>query len=95
MSLPARWPKLTKSRISPIPGLGVRNADRILQVRRWHQLRLADLARLRVPMKKTLPSSSSPITRRTCSKVPGCSLSHRLKQLELFAPKASVFSGQL
>ena len=31
-----------------VPGLGVRNADRMLRVRRWHRLRLDDLVRLRV-----------------------------------------------
>lgn len=38
-----------------IPGLGVRNAERILQARRFTRLRLADLIRLRVAMKKVLP----------------------------------------
>jgi len=38
-----------------IPGLGVRNVDRILQIRRWHRVTLADLTRLRVPLKKALP----------------------------------------
>ncbi len=38
-----------------VPGLGVRNVDRVLGIRRWHRLRLADLSRLRVPMKKVLP----------------------------------------
>ena len=38
-----------------IPGLGVRNVDRIVRIRRWHKLTLADLTRLRVPLKKTLP----------------------------------------
>jgi putative DNA modification/repair radical SAM protein len=38
-----------------VPGLGVRNVDRILQIRRWHRLTLADLTRLRVPLAKTLP----------------------------------------
>lgn len=38
-----------------VPGLGVRNVNRILGIRRWHQLRLADLTRLRVPLKKALP----------------------------------------
>ncbi len=38
-----------------VPGLGVRNVERILRVRRWHQLRLADLVRLRVPLSKLMP----------------------------------------
>jgi predicted DNA-binding helix-hairpin-helix protein len=38
-----------------VPGLGVRNVDRILGARRYTKLRLADLLRLRLPMKKVLP----------------------------------------
>jgi len=38
-----------------VPGLGVRNVNRILQIRRWQKLRLEDLTRLRVPVKKALP----------------------------------------
>lgn len=38
-----------------VPGLGVRNVERILTARRHTRLRLADLIRLRVPMKKVLP----------------------------------------
>ncbi len=44
-----------RERLLRIPGLGVRNVDRILQIRRWHKITLADLTRLRVPLKKTLP----------------------------------------
>jgi len=36
-----------------VPGLGVRNVDRILKVRRFHRITLADLQRLRVPLKRT------------------------------------------
>jgi putative DNA modification/repair radical SAM protein len=38
-----------------VPGLGVRNVERILRIRRWHQLRLADLVRLRAPLSKLMP----------------------------------------
>lgn len=38
-----------------IPGLGVRNAERIIQARRFARLRLADLVRLRLAMKKIMP----------------------------------------
>lgn len=38
-----------------IPGLGVRNADRILKIRRHTKIRLEDLARLRISVKKVLP----------------------------------------
>lgn len=38
-----------------VPGLGVRNVDRIIAARRHTRLRLADLLRLRIAMKKVLP----------------------------------------
>ena len=38
-----------------VPGLGVRNVERILQARRFSRLRLADLVRLRLAMKKIMP----------------------------------------
>jgi len=38
-----------------VPGLGVRNVDRILKIRRFTKIRLADLARLRVSLPKVQP----------------------------------------
>jgi putative DNA modification/repair radical SAM protein len=38
-----------------IPGLGVRTVDRVLQLRRWTRIRLDDLTKLRVSLKKCLP----------------------------------------
>lgn len=38
-----------------VPGLGMRNVDRIVAARRYCRLQLADLLCLRVPMKQALP----------------------------------------
>jgi predicted DNA-binding helix-hairpin-helix protein len=38
-----------------VPGLGTRNVERILQIRRWRRLRLADLAKLKVQLTRALP----------------------------------------
>ncbi|WP_159910694.1 putative DNA modification/repair radical SAM protein [Pantoea sp. 18069] len=38
-----------------VPGLGVGSVDKLLAVRRWRQLRSADIERLRVPQAKVLP----------------------------------------
>jgi predicted DNA-binding helix-hairpin-helix protein len=38
-----------------VPGLGVRNVDRILVMRKQRAIRLVDLARLRVAMKRATP----------------------------------------
>jgi predicted DNA-binding helix-hairpin-helix protein len=85
-----------------VPGLGVRNVDRIVRIRRWQKLRLADLTRLRVPLKKTLPfivaADHSP---HVLGLDRDARLAERVKlvrQLELFAPaqaRSSVASGEL
>ncbi|MEX1047881.1 MAG: putative DNA modification/repair radical SAM protein [Akkermansiaceae bacterium] len=38
-----------------VPGLGVRNTDRIIHIRRFTKIRLSDLVRLRVSLKKVQP----------------------------------------
>ena len=38
-----------------VPGLGAKNVDRLIAARRWCRIHVADLARLRVPLKKCLP----------------------------------------
>jgi putative DNA modification/repair radical SAM protein len=49
-----------KEMLLRVPGLGVSSVDRLLQARRVRTLRLDDLARLRVPLKKVLPFVSVP-----------------------------------
>ena len=43
-----------------VPGLGARNVERILQARQHGAVRLADLARLRVPLRKVAPFILAP-----------------------------------
>ena len=38
-----------------VPGLGVKNVDRLVQARRWQKIRLHDLTRIRVSLKKVMP----------------------------------------
>jgi predicted DNA-binding helix-hairpin-helix protein len=75
-----------KEMLLRIPGLGVRTAGRIIEVRRYRSLRLEDLARLRLPLRKLMPFVT------TADHHPGASLdsarlAHRLvppaRQLEL------------
>ena len=47
--------KAPREMLLRIPGLGVRNVERIVSARRYTRLRLADLIRLRLQMKKLLP----------------------------------------
>lgn len=47
--------RATREEILRVPGLGVTTVDRLLRVRRWSPIRLADLTKLRVSLKKCLP----------------------------------------
>ena len=47
--------KAARDQLLRIPGLGVRNVDRIIVTRRSRAIRLADLAALRAPMKRVTP----------------------------------------
>ena len=64
-----------------VPGLGVRNVDRILRIRRLHFLVLADLTRLRVPLAKAQPFIvTADHVPKTVARLPATQ-----QQLELFA----------
>ena len=54
-TFPVDMNKAPRELLLRIPGLGVRNVERILRARRYTRLRLADLIRLRLQMKKLLP----------------------------------------
>ena len=47
--------KASREMLLRVPGLGVRNVNRIIRIRRWHMIRLDDLTRLRVPLIKARP----------------------------------------
>ncbi len=82
-----------------VPGLGTKSVERILRIRRWHQLRLDDLVRLHLPLKKLLPfvlAADSNLATRTLDRDDLVhSLVVRPNQLDLFAGEPSVLTGQL
>lgn len=47
--------KASREAMLRVPGLGVRNVDKIVSGRRYRRLRLGDLSRLRAPVAKLLP----------------------------------------
>ena len=85
---PAEFPvdvnRAPREMLLRVPGLGVRNVDRLLRVRRWHRVTLADLTRLRVNLTKALPflvaSDHRPRLLATEALL-------RPRQLDLFAPQ--------
>jgi putative DNA modification/repair radical SAM protein len=82
-----------------IPGVGARSVDRMLAARRWHQLRLADLVRLKVAMTRALPfilaADHNPLTRALDTADLRTRLLGRRTQLDLFSAPLSAVSGEL
>jgi putative DNA modification/repair radical SAM protein len=91
--------KASRHLLLRVPGLGSKTVERILRVRRWHKLRLEDLLRLHLPMKKLLPfvttAEEHPHTRMLERDDLASVLTVRQNQLHLFPTEPSVISGQL
>lgn len=72
-----------------VPGLGVKTVDKIVAARRWSALRVADLLRLKVPIKKAMPFIETPDHHPGLRELEDPALRARFlpppKQLELFA----------
>jgi putative DNA modification/repair radical SAM protein len=47
--------RATREQLLRVPGLGVKSVDKLIRARRHARLRMADLARLRLPMAKVAP----------------------------------------
>jgi predicted DNA-binding helix-hairpin-helix protein len=73
-----------------IPGVGARSVTRMLSVRRWRQLRVADLAALRVTLRRALPFVVTADGAGSAQPLDAADLRTRLlgrrTQLDLFAP---------
>lgn len=88
-----------KHQLLRVPGLGVRNVMRILQVRRHHRLRLDDLARLRLSITKVRPWILTEDFNPEALRIDRTDLLQRIKpanqQLELFAASTSAVTGEV
>jgi len=93
-----------KWKLLRVPGLGVRNVGRILDTRRFHKLRLADLVKLRVPMKKARPFLTTLDHNPDAALIDRADLRDKVvlkpttridQQLLLFQTEASALSGEV
>lgn len=85
----------SKHQLLRVPGLGVRNVDRILRSRKFRSLTLDDLRRLRVPLGRakffllTADRNSAPLTLDSIA-LPG-----KLRQMDLFSSSTAALTGEL
>lgn len=98
-AFPVDLNKAPREKLLRVPGLGVRNVDRLLRIRRWHRLRLDDLTRLRVPVKKALPfvvvADHTPHLLERQGALPNAVVAPPAQQLELFSTHESARTGEL
>lgn len=86
--------KAARETLLRVPGLGTRTVDRIVRIRRWHKLRLEDLGRLRLPLRKVLPFVCV-VDHMPRNEVSDKQFIGGSNQLNLFAEPGSVVTGQL
>lgn len=94
--------RASRSLLLRIPGIGVRSVDRIVKVRRFHRIRLEDLARLRVALNRAkwfvVTADHNPDVFRLDAAALPDRLRKPIAQPTLFAPApapASVITGEL
>jgi len=91
--------KASREALLRVPGLGTKSVERILKVRRWHKLRLEDLTRLHVSVKKVLPFVITADYNSASLALDHADLDRRFtspdRQLDLFGIEPSVLTGQL
>jgi putative DNA modification/repair radical SAM protein len=89
----------SRAELLRVPGLGKRTVDRLLRVRRWHRVRLADLVTLRVPVKRALPFVITADHNPHVVGLDAVDLRRRVapehEQLDIFAAGRMALTGQL
>lgn len=82
-----------------IPGLGARNVKRILAARRWRSIRVDDLRRLGVPLRRALPFIITDDHRPTLLGLDAADLGDRIAprraQIDLFETGTAAAHGEL
>jgi putative DNA modification/repair radical SAM protein len=91
--------KADRTQLLRIPGLGVRNVNRILTLRRFHKIRLDDLTKMHVAMKKVRPFVTTADYNPDVLRIDRDDLRSRItgigKQLNLFETAAAATFGEL
>ena len=88
--------KATEAELLRVPGFGVRNVKRMLKIRRYSRLRLADLVQLRVPLSKaTVVHCGGGLQSRSTAAGLGSHLPGSFRQMSLFDSTVAAVTGEL
>jgi putative DNA modification/repair radical SAM protein len=78
-----------------VPGFGVRNVKRMMKIRRYARLRLADLAQLRVPLSKARPFIVTADQNPAVMRLDTVSLPGSFRQMSLFDSTIAAVTGEV
>jgi predicted DNA-binding helix-hairpin-helix protein len=78
-----------------VPGFGVRNVKRMLKIRRYARLRLADLVQLRVPLAKARSFIVTADHNPAVLRLDSTSLPGSFSQMSLFDSTFAATTGEL
>jgi putative DNA modification/repair radical SAM protein len=91
--------RASKEQLLRIPGVGVRSVERILKIRRFHKITLADLGKLRISLKKVRPFIITADHNPDALLIDRDDLRQRVvrpyQQLELFDTANSALTGEV
>lgn len=90
--------KAPREKLLRIPGVGVRSVDRLIRIRRFHSVTLADLAKLRISLKKVRPFVLTADHNPDALLIDRDDLRQRVRpyqQLELFSAHTSAITGEV
>jgi putative DNA modification/repair radical SAM protein len=91
--------RASREKLLRVPGMGVRSVNRILSLRRFHKIRLEDLSKMRLAMKKVRPFVITSDFNPDAMLIDSASLRHRITgispQLNLFATATSATFGEM
>ena len=91
--------KAGRSALLRVPGFGVRNVNRILSIRRYRRLTLADLAKLKISIKKAqffiVTGDANPAARQIDRRQLEDRLAPASQQLNLFQAAMTARTGEL
>lgn len=89
----------SREQLLRVPGFGVRNVERILQMRPFHKISLLDLGKLRVPLKRAryfvITSDHNPDVMLLDAQSLKDKISPEQTQLSLFDLKQTAISGEI
>ncbi|MGY4801740.1 putative DNA modification/repair radical SAM protein [Teichococcus aerofrigidensis] len=80
--------RASRAALLRVPGLGARTVERVLEARRHGRVKLADLARLRVPLRKVAPFLTAPDHRPPPGQIDSAGLRRQLQPGSAFARAA-------